>query len=286
MRILLTLACVAALGGCAIIVSPNDDIRVHSFYSTGSAIEGNGMAARDERAVAAAQQLDVSGPIMVEVRVGAAPQMVVEADSNLLPLIRTEVRGDELRIWTDASFSTRNPIRITYSTPQLVEVRSSGSGRITVSGLAGAPLKVRKNGSGRIELSGQVAGFDAQNRGSGTIEASGLRATNANLSVSSSGSIRVGEIRGQYANVSVSSSGSVQAEGAVQSLTARVNSSGSINLEGLVSEHADLSTNSSGGIGATVRQSLVAQTSSSGTIRVYGNPGQRSLSGKRVYLLN
>jgi hypothetical protein len=35
---------------------------------------------------------------VVDVRVGPATSLVVEADSNLLPLIRTDVRGDTLVI--------------------------------------------------------------------------------------------------------------------------------------------------------------------------------------------
>mgnify|MGYP003431245710 CR=1 FL=1 len=42
----------------------------------------------------------------------------------------------------------------------------------------------------------------------------------------------------------------------------------------------------SGGIRATVRQSLVAHGGGSGGIRVYGQPGQRNITGKGVHLLD
>jgi len=286
MRTLLTLACVAALGGCAIIVTPGDgDFRVYSAFSNGTVV-GNGIEARDERAVQGLQRLDVSGSMLVEVRVGPAPSLVVEADSNLLPLIRTEARGDALKIYSDGSWRTNNPIRITYTVPRLTELHKSGSGRMSVVGLEGAPLKVRKSGSGVLELAGQVAAFDAQMSGSGSIEAHNLRAANANIAVSGSGSMRVGEIRGEFANIGVSGSGDLQAAGTVQSLTARVNGSGSAILERLMSEQADLASKGSGSIRASVRQNLVATTGGSGGIRVYGNPAQRTISGKRVYLLD
>lgn len=286
MRTLLTLACVAALGGCAIVVAPSDgDLRFHSALGSHTVV-GNGIPARDERAVPGAQRLDVSGSMIVEVRVGPAPSLVVEADSNLLPLIRTETRGDALRIYSDGSWRTRNPIRITYTIPRLVELHKSGSGRMSVVGLEGAPLKVRKSGSGVLELSGQVAGFDAQMSGSGSIEAHNLRATNANLAVSGSGSMKVGEIRGEYANIGVSGSGDLEAAGMVQSVTARVSGSGGASLARLASEQADLASNGSGSIRAHVKQSLVATTGGSGAIRVYGNPAQRTISGKRVVLLD
>ena len=89
MRTLIALACLAALTGCAIIVAPGDgDTRVHTAWSS-DAKEGDGVAARDQRTIGTLPALDVSGSLPVEVRVGPAPSLVVEADSNLLPLIRT-----------------------------------------------------------------------------------------------------------------------------------------------------------------------------------------------------
>jgi hypothetical protein len=72
----------------------------------------------------------------------------------------------------------------------------------------------------------------------------------------------------------------------VRALTVHVNGSGSADLSGLASENADLVTNGSGGITANVKQSLVAQSTGSGGVRVYGNPAQRSISGRSIQLLN
>jgi hypothetical protein len=286
MRTLLSLACVAALGGCAIIVAPNDgDIRVHSAFSSNS-VEGNGMPASDQRAVASLHALEVSGGMMVDVRVGPAPSLLVEADSNLLPLIRTEASGDTLRISSERALRSKNPIRVTYTVPSLTDLGASGSGMLTVSGLNGAPLAVRKSGSGATRVEGRVASLSVQSSGSGQLDASALHSASANLNLSGSGSMMVGQLRGDFANINVSGSGSMQAGGAVQSLTVRTSGSGSANLTGLASQQADLVSSGSGGITATVTQALIAKNGGSGGIRVYGNPAQRTVSGKSVQLLN
>jgi hypothetical protein len=286
MRNLISLACLAALGGCAIIVNPNDgDFQVHTAFDSNNAVEGNGMSARDERIVGALPRLQVDGAMVVDVRVGAPSSLVVEADSNLLPLIHTDVRGDTLRVWTDR-VKNKNPIHIIYNVPTLTALKSNGSGRIITAGLNGAPLDVHLNGSGLVQLTGEVARLDVTVNGSGRVDASQVRANGAGLTINGSGSLMGGQVQGDNATVAVHGSGQVQAHGAVRALTVRVTGSGNADLDRLVSEQADLSSTGSGGISATVRQNLIAQGNASGSIRVHGNPVQRSISGKSVHLLD
>ena len=289
MRPLLTLSCLLALGGCAVIIAPGadggDDVRVHSvFGSTG--VAGDGHVISESRSVEGVAAIDTSGSMQVEVRVGAAPSLTVSADSNLLPMIRTEVVGGTLRITTTGSFHTNNPIRVVYTTPQLTQVQASGSGRLMVSGLNGGPLNVSKSGSGATELVGRVGTFDVSSSGSGAINASGLQSGNVNVNISGSGRVNVGAVQADSMTVSMHSSGGLQASGAVQMLNARVSGSGSANLTGLASQRADLIASGSGGISASVKQVLVAQGSGSGSITIYGNPGQSNISGKHVQVIN
>ncbi|WP_020656239.1 head GIN domain-containing protein [Massilia niastensis] len=286
MRKLLALATLAVLGGCAIIVAPGEgDMRVHTVFDNDK-VDGNGVAARDERAVAALPALEVSGAMRVEVRVGPAPSLVVEADSNLLPLIRTETRGDTLKVYSDSQLRSRNPIRITYTVPRLSEVRASGSGQVDVRDLNGAPLDVRKSGSGEVRLAGNVDSLNARVSGSGVIDATALHSASADLDMSGSGRVSVGEVRGDYARVNVSGSGRLEAKGVVRSLNARVSGSGSAELAGLTTQEADLNASGSGGIRATVKRSLIASTGGAGGIRVYGQPAQRSIRGDKVHLID
>ena len=279
-------AAVASLGGCAIIVSPNDgDVRMHTVFSD-STVEGDGVAARDQRQVAALGELDVSGSMQVEVRVGQAPSLLVEADGNLLPYIRTEARGNTLRIANERQLRSKTPVRIVYTTPRLSQVHASGSGQVVVRDLNGAPLEVRKSGSGQVRLAGKVDSLHARVSGSGVLDAGELRSASADLGLSGSGRMNIGEIRGDYVRASVAGSGVLQAGGAVRSLNARVAGSGSLDLASLSTQDADLAADGSGGICATVKQSLIAHGGGSGGIRVYGHPAQRSVSGRNVHLLD
>ena len=286
MRTLIALASLAALTGCAIIVAPGDgDTRVHTAWSS-DAKEGNGVAARDQRAIGALPAISVSGSLPVEVRVGPAPSLVVEADSNLLPLIRTETEGDTLRIYSEKSLRSKTPLRIVYTVPRLSEVRASGATRVEVSDLAGTPLDVRKSGSSEVRLSGKVGNLNARSSGSGLLDASRLQSDGIDATLSGSSRMRLGQVKGDHARLDLSGSSSLDASGAVRSLNARVSGSASVDLADLKTEDADLGASGSGGIRATVKQSLFARTSGSGGIRVYGHPAQRSITGDRVHLLD
>jgi hypothetical protein len=288
MRTLIALACVAALSGCIVIATPSGeggkDYKVYTPLN-GSTIDGNGIAARDTRSVAAVTGLDVGGSMIVDVRVGGAPSLVVEGDSNLLPLVKTETRGSTLHIETENRLRSTTPLKVTYTVPRLTDLHSGGSGHVTVRDLKGEPLSVRLGGSGVARLSGEVAEFDARVSGSGKIEAGELRARNADVVVSGSGGVVLGQVRGDNARIQISGSGTVQTGGAVRTLNVRVSGSGSADLANLTTEQGDLASSGSGGISATVRQSVFAQTSGSGPIRVYGQPAQRNTSGRGVQML-
>jgi hypothetical protein len=285
MRTLLAIACAAALGGCAIVVAPdgNGDFQVHNAFS---GVEGDGVVAREQRTVGTVQGLEVGGAMLVDVRVGPSTSLVVEADRNLLPLIRTDVHGDTLSISTTGSYHTRNPVHIIYTVPRLTAVRQGGSGRVTVQDLNGAPLSVHHGGSGTLVLTGRVATLDIDSGGSGSVEAVALQSGSARLAQSGSGRLDVGQVRGDYAIVNLDGSGQLHVAGQVASLTARASGSGHLDLGKLASLQGDLSSSGSGGVTATVRDALIAQNSGSGGIRVYGNPAQRNVSGRNVQVLN
>jgi hypothetical protein len=284
MRTMLAIAAAAAiLGGCAIVVAPNGDGDYH-VSTPFSGLQGDGVIAREGRPVGAVQGLDVGGSMVVEVRVGPAPSLTVEADRNLLPLIRTDVRGDSLVISSEGSYRSANPVHVIYTTPRLSEVRHGGSGKLTVMGLNGGPLRVQQGGSGSVILAGQVGKLEVDSGGSGSVDADALQAGSARLTLSGSGRMSVGQVRGEYADVGVSGSGTVRVAGAVRSLNAHSSGSGRLDLAGLSSRQGDLSSSGSGGISANVSESLVAQTSGAGGIRVAGNPAQRNVSGKHVQL--
>lgn len=280
--LVLALGSALAFSGCAIIIAPDgNDARFESAWSS-NAIKGNNEIITEKRAVSGLANLNVSGPLQVEVKVGVAPSMEVIADSNLVGLVQTQTVGGSQKIWIDERFNSQNPIRVVYTVPQLNEVASSGSGRLTINGLNGSNFNISNNGSRAVVLEGQVARLDVNSVGSGRINALGLLSNDAKVRVHGSGSLNLGAVNGTQLDVTVHGSGSVSATGNVRNLYAQTHGSGSAELSSVKSQSADLNSYGSGDIAAAVSQNVNAQASGSGRVTVYGNPAQRNVSGKRV----
>jgi hypothetical protein len=300
MRKLIPLAAaLAMLSGCAIIVNPEhgDAELVTVFGSTG--LEGSGVHASEQRNVSAMPGLEVEGSMRVEVRVGPVASLQVEGDANLLPFVRTEtfstasgsklvnlVTGgpghDTLRIWVDKSYRSRDGIRVVYTVPQLTKVKAEGSGSLIVTGLDGGPLRVDSNGTRSVQLSGRVSRLELRSGGSGSVVAGSLDIGSAAVTVRGSSHVSLGRVTGEDFTAAIHGSGSVIASGEVRSLNVRSNGRGAADLLGMKAQEADLASEGSGDITAGVTRKLVAQTTGSGRITIYGEPEQRNTSGRNI----
>jgi hypothetical protein len=282
MRLLLTLACAIALSGCAALYNPFSGQQI----GISGDVKGNGQLANERRAVVAASGIEVFGPVTVDVRVGPAPMIEVWGDSNLLPLLRTEMSGDTLRVWTNGNLMPQAELRVRFTTPALTRIHAAGKGRLTVTDLNGAKLTVIKNGTESMHLSGRVSSLDMQAEGSGNLNASALYSGNASVNMSGTGFVSLGQVKGDALTVNVRGEGSFQASGTVQSVNANVYGYGGANLVGLASQQATLSSHGAGEISASVNQSLIATANGMGRITVYGNPTHRAVTGRGVAVLN
>jgi hypothetical protein len=277
MRTKLTLAALIALSlsGCVVVIGDSADT-----------IRGNGTTATESRQIVSATALRVENRygvgMDVEVNVGGAPALVIEGDSNLVPLVRTEVLGDTLRVYTDERLQSSNRIRVRYTAPRLYNLESSGSVHTSVQGLAGGPLQVAHNGSGRLEMRGQVDRLDLRHAGSGQLYADGLESRNAKVNMSGSGRVNIGSVRGDALSVSATGSGSFYARGMVRTLEVQLTGSGSAQLADLRADEANITSNGSGGVHAWVQQKVDARANGSGRIDVSGNPAQRNVFGRNA----
>lgn len=282
MRLLPTLVCAMALAGCANVYNPFGGQATNLMGEA----KGNGQFASERRAVMAATGVDAAGPVTVEVKVGPAPMLEVSGDSNLLPLLRTEMSGDSLRVWVYGTVTPSQELKVRFTTPSVNRVNAQGWARMTVTDLNGAKLTVVKTGGASMHLSGRVSNLDMTVDGTGNLNASALVSGNASINMSGSGFVSLGQVKGDALTVNVHGTGEFQANGVVQSVNAHVYGGGGANLVGVNSQQATLSSHGWGEISASVNQSLIAQANGAGRITVYGNPTHRAITGKTVSVLN
>jgi len=156
-----------------------------------TAAKGSGVEATATRNVAPFSRVELAGSNNVEIHVGAKQSVTVEGDANLLRHVTTTVRGGELVVGTQGSFSTVAPMRVVVDVPQLDEISLSGSGRLTASGVDTTRLTVRLDGSGAVYAHGRAARVLALLNGSGDLELQHVVARQAHAVIAGSGQIWV-----------------------------------------------------------------------------------------------
>ena len=75
-------------------------------------VHGSGNVATDKRDLSGFRAVDVGGVFQVEITAQKDFAIEVEADDNLLPLIKTEVVDGVLKIETKQRIKSSNPIRV------------------------------------------------------------------------------------------------------------------------------------------------------------------------------
>ena len=185
-------------------------------FSTHPGVRGNGIYASENRsdAVAPFDEISLDTSANVEITVDptlASPVVVVNADENLLPIIRLEVRGSRLHIRSTASHSSRNGVLVEVVTPSLSGVYLRGSGKMYARGIASERLEGRISGSGQMTLAGQTRDAQLAVTGSGTIIAADLEAEVGHATISGSGNISL--YAREEAKLKISGSGAIACHG-------------------------------------------------------------------------
>ncbi len=156
---------------------------VHAATHSGC-IEGSGIVKSETREVDTFRGIDVSGAYDVEATCGETLRVVISADDNLLPHIRTRVEDGVLFIDSDKAFCTRNRLKATISVPTVERISLSGAIDLSIRGVNNADLAVSLSGSGSVRASGKTGSFTAEASGASTIDARELRSKKVRAKIS------------------------------------------------------------------------------------------------------
>ena len=178
--------------------------RFFNFKFSFGSEQGSGNIAKENREVSDFKQVDVSGAIQVEITAQKDFSVEVEADDNLLPLIKTEVRNGVLRIKSEGRFNTKNPVIVRISAPNIEDLDVSGASKVNLTNLSNEDLQIHSSGASKIKVEGTTVNLEIETSGASKIDAENLKAEN--VSVDASGASNV--------NVAVSNELKVDASGA------------------------------------------------------------------------
>jgi hypothetical protein len=186
------LALIAAFAAAVILVAAMVvALLAHGGGSSGSGVQGSGIAATQTRTVARFSSLELAGSNNVIVVVGDRQSVVVHADSNLIGHVTTQVVAGSLVIADTGSFTAKTPVSVEVSVPSLTALNLSGSGQLSVTGIKTPHMIVMVSGSGLLHAAGTAARLDVTLSGDGMAQLNQLTASEVHAVVSGSGLIQV-----------------------------------------------------------------------------------------------
>lgn len=195
-------------------------------------IEGNGVINSENRETMLFSKVKSSGSFEVYVTQGEWPEVIVEAEQNILPHIETTVSGNTLLIDIEGWNTVINhrPMKIFVTTPELESVKLSGSGKIETDFFEADKMEVFVSGSGSIYTDVSADQVEAGVSGSGKIIVEG-DAYDSKLNISGSGNIFANNLASEYCRAYISGSGNMRVL-ALRSLKADISGSGNIYYKG------------------------------------------------------
>jgi hypothetical protein len=195
-------------------------------------IHGNGITASEGRIITGFKQVKSEGAFDVHITSGDEFDIIVNAESNLLPYIETDVNNHTLRIYVRGIHNVKNqlPMEVYVTTPYLEGITQSGSGMISSDHFSSDHFDVIISGSGSIATAIDAVTVDALISGSGNLSISGA-ATSAGFTVSGSGKIEADNLNVRDCSAKISGSGNMWVN-VEQYLKANISGSGNVFYNG------------------------------------------------------
>jgi hypothetical protein len=191
-------------------------------------VAGSGKIVTEPRMVSGFSAVSLSGSGQVTIEQTGMESLTVTTDDNLLPYIKTDVKGSTLELgFKDPmmSLAPTDGIVFKLTVRKLEGLHISGSGKADAKGLDPDHVKVNISGSGEVLAQGTANELDLSISGSGRYRGEDMRSKRATIDISGSGGAVIAA--SETLKADVSGSGSIEYIGDPQ-VTQHVSGSGSV----------------------------------------------------------
>ena len=148
-------------------------------HRMGSDVAGSGKRVMEKRQISPFTSISTEGAFTIEVTCQKNPSLEVEGDDNVLPLVKTEISGNVLRLTNTGSYSVNDPVVVKISVPNLEALSVSGAGKIDIKGMNNGRFEIDSEGAPAITVSGSTKLVDIKSNGAGRIDSHNLHALRA-----------------------------------------------------------------------------------------------------------
>ncbi len=145
-----------------------------TFYGCNGGLKGSGNIISQSRQVNDFTSLKIEDAYDVTLVQGDSSSVTVIADDNFLPLIKTEVSGDELKIYNDKPLLDFKSLKLLIRFKKLDEIITEGAVNLTGDSLLRFDnLKIKLGGAAKLTLHLQADELSVTSQGASKINLSG-----------------------------------------------------------------------------------------------------------------
>ncbi len=175
--------------------------------------------------------IDTSRTVNVYLTQGAQESIKVEAQENLIDLVKTEIINGKLKVYLSSCITNSEPINVYITTDKISSLTATSAGHIKGNNVInGDKIVINSNSAGSVdvEIDVNTAILDASSAGiisvRGTVDS-------LDIDAGSSGIINAYDLKAKNVKAEASSAGSIQVY-ALETLDADVSSMGKIQYKG------------------------------------------------------
>lgn len=150
-------------------------------------VRGSGTATSEQRTLGGFNSVEISGAFAVTIQCGESPRASVSGDDNIVPLVKTDVRGSRLLVYTEQDIDPRTELSVDIMTPRIQSVSASGTSSVDIRKVQGEQLTIVLSGAGKIKANGSVHYANIVATGAGEISTRDLHATTLGITMSGAG---------------------------------------------------------------------------------------------------
>ncbi len=159
--------------------------------SFGKGVRGSGNIVTEQRDLTSFTSVDVSSVFQVELTAGKEFAVEIEADDNLVPVIKTEVVDGKLKLSTTQSIRGRSRMIVRISAPDIERVDVSGAAKVNVADIKNPAFTIDTSGASKVTVAGETSKLNISVSGASKVNAEQLRAENATVDASGASKINV-----------------------------------------------------------------------------------------------
>ena len=210
-------------------------------------IKGSNNVVSEERTISSNfESIKVSQGISVHLTQDNSTELKVEADDNIIDLLVTEVKNNELTIYFEKNVYRAKARNVYLTTKNISQIRTSSGAHVTAENTiqttaldldssSGSSIKIRVNANeisseassgSNVKIEGKTTIFSAKASSGSSIKADDLKTTDAKVKASSGSNIYV-NVSGQL-TAKASSGGDIDYEGNPTNIDKDTSSGGSV----------------------------------------------------------